>query len=108
MYANVRNTFSPLTTANPPAAEPNSGEVISMPDMHAFDRAIALEDVDDDVVRGRTGPEWPNMVGPFGGVAAAVLLRAIQVHPDCLGEPVALTVNFAAPIGDGDFEISRR
>jgi acyl-CoA thioesterase len=79
-----------------------------MPDMHAFDHAIALEVVDDDVVRGTTRPEWVNMVGPFGGVTAAILLRAIQVHPDCLGEPVALTVNFAAPIADGDFEISRR
>jgi acyl-CoA thioesterase len=79
-----------------------------MPDTHAFDRAIALEVVDDDVVRGSTRPEWANMVGPFGGVTAAILLRAIQMHPDCLGEPVALTVNFAAPITDGDFEISRR
>jgi acyl-CoA thioesterase len=79
-----------------------------MPDMHAFDHAVALEVVDDDVVRGTTRPEWANMVGPFGGVTAASLLRAIQVHPDCLGEPVALTVNFAAPIADGDFEISRR
>jgi acyl-CoA thioesterase len=108
MYANLRNTFSPLTTANPAAAEPNSGDVLSMSDTHAFDRAIALEVVDDDVVRGTTRPEWANMVGPFGGVTAAILLRAIQVHPDCLGEPVALTVNFAAPINDGDFEISRR
>jgi acyl-CoA thioesterase len=30
------------------------------------------------------------------------------VHPDRLGDPVAMTVNFAAPIADGDFEISRR
>ena len=48
------------------------------------------------------------MVGPFGGVTAAIMLRAIELHPDRLGEPVALTVNFAAPIADGDFEISRR
>jgi acyl-CoA thioesterase len=79
-----------------------------MPATHPFDRAVTLEVVDDDVVRGRTQPEWANMVGPFGGITAATLLRAIQLHPDCLGEPVALTVNFAAPIADGDFEISRR
>jgi hypothetical protein len=42
-----------------------------MPDTHALDRAIALEVVDDDVVRGSTRPEWTNMVGPFGGVTAA-------------------------------------
>ncbi len=79
-----------------------------MPELHAFDRAIELDVVSADVVRGRTHPEWANMVGPFGGVTAAVLLRAIESHPDRLGEPVALTVNFAAPIADGEFEISRR
>src|ERR1700727_296791 len=79
-----------------------------MPELHAFDRAMELEVVSADVVRGRTHPEWANMVGPFGGVTAAVLLHAIESHPDRLGEPVALTVNFAAPIADGEFEISRR
>jgi acyl-CoA thioesterase len=52
------------------------------------------------VVLGLSGRTWSD--------PAAILLRAIQVHPDCLGEPVALTVNFAAPIADGDFDISRR
>jgi acyl-CoA thioesterase len=79
-----------------------------MPDLHPLDRAMQLEVMSADVVRGRTQPEWANMVGPFGGVTAAVLLRAIESHPDRLGEPVALTVNFAAPIADGEFEISRR
>jgi acyl-CoA thioesterase len=79
-----------------------------MPDLHAFDRAIELEVVSADLARGRTHPEWANMVGPFGGVTAAVLLRAIESHPDRIGEPVALTVNFATPIADGQFEISRR
>ena len=79
-----------------------------MPELHAFDRAIELDVVSADIVRGRTHPEWANMVGPFGGVTAAVLLRAIESHPDRLGEPVALTVNFAAPIADGEFEITRR
>jgi Acyl-CoA thioesterase N-terminal domain len=79
-----------------------------MTEMHAFDRAIALEVVDDEVVRGTTQPEWANMVGPFGGITSAILLRAMESHTDRLGEPVALTVNFAAPITDGEFEISRR
>lgn len=79
-----------------------------MTEMHAFDRAIALEVVDDEVVRGTTQPEWANMVGPFGGITSAILLRAMESHPDRRGEPVALTVNFAAPITDGEFEISRR
>jgi acyl-CoA thioesterase len=78
-----------------------------MPEPHPLDRAIELEVVNDGLVRGRTQPEWANMVGPFGGVTAAAILHAIDIHPDRLGEPVALTVNFAAPIADGDFEISR-
>lgn len=79
-----------------------------MPESHPLDRALELEAVDTDTVRGKTEPEWANMVGPFGGVTAAVLLHAIESHPDHLGEPVALTVNFAAPILEGRFEISLR
>jgi len=79
-----------------------------MPESHVLDRALELKVIDPDLVRGRTQPEWANMVGPFGGITAAILLRAIESHPDRLGEPVALTVNFAAPISDGEFEISRR
>ena len=48
------------------------------------------------------------MVGPFGGITAAVMLRAIETHPERVGEPLALTVNFTAPIADGDFDVSLR
>jgi len=48
------------------------------------------------------------MVGPFGGITAAILVHAIYTHPDRTGEPLALTVNFAAPIADGDFDITLR
>ncbi|BBX61785.1 acyl-CoA thioesterase [Mycobacterium saskatchewanense] len=75
---------------------------------HPFDDAIRLETVDPDTKRGRTHPEWANMVGPFGGITAAVILHAVQSHPDGIGEPLALTVNYAAPIADGDFDITLR
>ncbi|HTM85515.1 MAG TPA: thioesterase family protein [Mycobacterium sp.] len=75
---------------------------------HAFDRAIALEPVDADTLRGRTQPEWANMVGPFGGLTAATLLHAVQSRPEHIGDPLALTVNFAAPITDGEFDIVAR
>ncbi|MEO6793912.1 MAG: thioesterase family protein [Mycobacterium sp.] len=75
---------------------------------HPFDRAMHLEPVDAGVVRGATEPEWANMVGPFGGITAAVLLRAVESHPDRVGDPLALTVNFAAPISEGDFDIALR
>lgn len=79
-----------------------------MIETHPFDDAIRLETVGTDTMRGRTHPEWANMVGPFGGITAAVMLRAIESHPDRIGEPLALTVNYAAPIADGDFDIFLR
>jgi len=75
---------------------------------HPFDNAIHLDTIDENVKRGRTHPEWANMVGPFGGITAAIMVRAIEAHPDRVGEPLALTVNFAAPIDDGDFDITLR
>lgn len=75
---------------------------------HPFDRAIAVQPLDLSRVRGRTQPEWANMVGPFGGVTAAALLHAVEEHPDRIGDPLALTVNFAAPIADGDCDITAR
>ena len=35
--------------------------------MTAFDNGIALQPAGDGLLRGRTVPEWANMVGPFGG-----------------------------------------
>lgn len=75
---------------------------------HPFDDAVQLDAIDAGVRRGRTLPEWANMVGPFGGITTAVIVRAIETHPDRIGEPLALTVNFAAPVADGAFELSLR
>jgi acyl-CoA thioesterase len=74
--------------------------------LHPFDKAIELDTVDEYVRRGRTHPEWANMVGPFGGITAAAVVRAIETHPERIGAPLALTINFAAPIADGDFDIA--
>ncbi len=75
---------------------------------HPFDAALQLDTVDRQTRRGRTHPAWANMVGPFGGITAAVFVRAVQTHPDRMGEPLALTVNFAGPIADGDYDIALR
>src|SRR6201999_1554271 len=85
-----------------------SDEGIGMTPTHPFDNAIHLDTIDGNVRRGRTHPEWANQVGPFGGITAAVMLHAIETQPDRIGEPLALTVNFTAPIADGDFDISLR
>lgn len=75
---------------------------------HAFDTAISLADNGNGHYAGRTTPEYANMVGPFGGVTAAAIVHAISQHPDRIGEPVALTVNYLAPVSDGSFDIAVR
>lgn len=45
------------------------------------------------------------MVGPFGGSTAATVVNAICGHPDVLGEPLAFTINYLAPIAEGDWEL---
>lgn len=75
-----------------------------MPNSHNFDVATTLKP-DGATLRGETSPDYANMVGPFGGVTAATLIRAVLEHPDLLGDPVSLTVNFAGPLADGPFEV---
>lgn len=72
---------------------------------HAFDAAIALSEAGEHRWQGRTSPAYANMVGPFGGVTAAQALAAVLRDPALLGEPVALTVNFASAVADGPFEV---
>ncbi len=87
-----------------PATEP--------PHQHPFDTAVRLVPVHEAGAEGRyrgaTSPSYANMIGPFGGTTAATLLNAACIHPARLGEPVALTVNFAGPIADGDFIVTVR
>ena len=85
---------------------------------HPFDEAVALDALvasADEHGRasarqfeGRPHPAYANMVGPFGGVTAAQALAAVLAHPERLGEPVALTVNFAAALADAPFRVEAR
>ncbi|QEI05616.1 thioesterase family protein [Pigmentiphaga aceris] len=72
---------------------------------HPFDRAIRLTPLPDGNWRGHTSADYRNMVGPYGGITAATVLNAILQHPARLGDPVALTVNYAGPVQDGEFTI---
>ncbi len=75
---------------------------------HAFDAAVALEPQADGTFKGQTSLAYANMVGPFGGITAAQALNAVLQHPQRLGEPVALTVNFCAALSDGEFTVTAR
>jgi len=78
-----------------------------MTTQHLFDKALALHHSDIRVghFTGMTSPDYWNMVGPFGGTTAAVVLQAVLRHPDLLGAPIALTVNYAAAIEAGAFDV---
>lgn len=76
-----------------------------MPAPHPLDAALALQPVGEGQYDGHTHPAWANMVGPFGGITAAQLLHAACIDPRRLGEPLALTVNFAGAVSDGPFRI---
>lgn len=76
--------------------------------LHPLDLATQLTPVAEGRYRGRITPAYANMVGPFGGTIAAVMLNATLLDPRRLGEPVSLTVNYAGPITDAEFEISAR
>ena len=76
---------------------------------HPFDLATALTGEPGAPVRGaRTSDAYWTFISPFGGVSAATALRAVLEHPDCAGDPLALTVNFCAPIERGDYRVHLR
>lgn len=72
---------------------------------HPLDIATQLTPAGEGRFEGQTSADYWNMMGPFGGTTAATLLKAALDAPQRLGDPVALTVNFCAPIAEGGFEI---
>jgi acyl-CoA thioesterase len=79
--------------------------------MHPFDEAIRLQaagPATPDVFTGVSSPAYWNMVGPFGGITTAIALQAVLQHPALLGEPLSITVNFAAAAGPGAFRLVAR
>lgn len=76
---------------------------------HIFDQALELKAAGGDrpdTWLGATSPAYWNMVGPFGGSTAATALQAVMQHPALLGEPIALTVNYASATAEGPFSIT--
>lgn len=84
----------------------------SPPQLHPFDQCLALANVDtctsEHVLTGTAPKPYWNMVGPFGGMTASILLAAVLKQPNCLGEPLVLTVNFCAPVRDSDYQLYTR
>ena len=77
--------------------------------MHPLDEATALAGAPGDPVRtGRTSDAYWTFIGPFGGASAATALRAVLEHPERDGDPLAITVNFCAPIARGEYAVHTR
>jgi acyl-CoA thioesterase len=74
---------------------------------HLFDDATRVTAGDSRWVGQTSGDYWA-FVGPFGGATAATILRALIEHPQRSGDPLALTVNYCAPIAEGAFDLDVR
>ena len=74
---------------------------------HLFDDATRVT-AGDSRWQGRTSEDYWAFVGPFGGATAATILRALIDHPQRSGDPLALTVNYCAPIAEGAFDLDVR
>ncbi|MBX3500776.1 MAG: thioesterase family protein [Alphaproteobacteria bacterium] len=76
--------------------------------VHPFDRAIAVRRDADGISLADARTDYWAFVGQFGGITAATCLNALLCHPDAAGQPIALSVNFAAPIHEGALRLSLR
>jgi Thioesterase-like superfamily len=74
---------------------------------HLFDDATRVT-AGDSRWQGQTSPDYWAFVGPFGGATAATVLRALIEHPQRAGDPLAVTVNYCAPIAEGPFDLDVR
>ena len=92
-----------MTTKTSPSA-PRQNTTASAA-VHPLDQALALTSTHAGQYHGQVHPGYWNMVGPFGGTTAAIALQAVLQHPDLLGEPLSLTVNFAAAQVAGAFTV---
>lgn len=74
---------------------------------HVFDKATRVS-AGDSQWSGQTSEDYWAFIGPFGGITAATMLRAIAEHSQRDGDPLSLTVNYCAPIAAGPFDLDVR
>lgn len=75
------------------------------PETHPLDADTALHVLGDDLFSGHASTRYCNVGGSFGGFVSAIALKAVLLHPQRLGEPIALTVNFAGPLAEGGLTV---
>lgn len=73
-----------------------------------FDETLGLTNRGDNCFVGHTDQRYWNMIGPFGGWIAALMLKSVMQDIEEGGfEPVALTVDFMKAPGEGALVIRR-
>ncbi|WP_439817556.1 acyl-CoA thioesterase [Zavarzinia sp. CC-PAN008] len=82
-------------------------DALDRPTTHPLDRATALS-YEGSVAHGVVTKDYWGFVGPFGGVTAGAIMRALLLQPQAQGDPVALTVNFGAAPAEGPYRIVSR
>src|SRR5450432_1927700 len=106
----MRRTITPgvMNLPAPPRyCATRSGQHMPAGIQHLFDEATRVT-AGDSRWQGRTSEDYWGFVGPFGGATAATMLRALIDHPQRSGDPLALTVNYCAPIAQGEFDLDVR
>ena len=72
---------------------------------HPLDHALHMTAQADGSMQTVAPAAYWNMVGPYGGITAAQILQAVMQHPQLLGEPISITVNYAGPVEAGEVRI---
>ena len=69
--------------------------------MGDLETALKVSALGDGRWRGRADPAYEATVGLYGGMTAALMLRAVTSEPHFQGTPSALTVNFVRSVPPG-------
>ncbi len=73
-----------------------------------LDESLRLTKQGDDVFTAKTDSKYWNLIGPYGGWIAALLMKTILEDNDVNGfEPVALTVDFMKAPAEGPIVVKR-
>jgi acyl-CoA thioesterase len=62
----------------------------------------------ENTYAAETDRAYWNLIGPFGGWIAAVLLRAVLDDPRHIGDPLSISINFAGSMEEGAFAVRVR
>ncbi|WP_169054041.1 thioesterase family protein [Nitratireductor sp. XY-223] len=76
---------------------------------YTLDETLGLERISDDVFKSQTDQRYWNLIGPYGGWIAALMIKAVIAdRSDARFEPVALTIDFMKAPAEGEIILRRR